>query len=132
MGVLGAVWIAATGSVANAAEVVAVWQADALSEQPQFVAAIWGMNVATFIALLLPWATFILGFSAAGRATGVLPPWIVGLGWLVATVALIGAIGIRSAMAGGFAEPIAIAAYSLIGLWVLVTSVLMILRSWRP
>jgi hypothetical protein len=131
VGLLGAVWIAATGSVANAAEVVGVWQADVLAEQSQLVAAVWGLNIATFIALLMPWSTFILGFSAAGRASGVLPPWMLGLGLLIASSGLVGTIGIRSVMAGGFAEPIAITAYSLSGLWVLVSSILMIRRSRR-
>ena len=132
VGLLGAVWIAAAGSVANAAEVVGVWQADALAEQSQLVAAVWGMNIATFIALLLPWSAFILGFSAAGRASGVLPAWMVGLGLLITATGLIGAMGTRSVMVGGFAEPVAVAAYSLTGLWVLLSSILMIRRSWRP
>jgi hypothetical protein len=131
VGLLGAVWIAATGSVANAMEVVAVWQADALADQTQLAAAVWGMNIAAFIALLVPWATFILGFSMAGRASGALPAWMFGLGLLITTTGLIGATGSRSVMGGGFAEPVAITAFSLSGLWVLVSSILMLRRSWR-
>jgi hypothetical protein len=129
MGLLGAVWIAATGAVANAAEVVAVWQAEALADQSQFAAAVWGMNIATFIALLIPWGTFILGFSVAGRVGGVLPAWMMWLGVVIATSGLIGAMGTRSVMVGGVAEPVAITSYSLAGLWVLLSSILMIRRS---
>lgn len=132
LGLLGAVWIAATGAVANAGEVVGVWQAETIADQSQFVAAVWGMSIAMFVTLLIPWATFILGFSVAGRASGVLPAWMMWLGLLIAASGLIGAMGIRSAMVGGFAEPVAITSYSLIGLWVLLISILMIRRSWRP
>lgn len=50
---------------------------------------------------------------------------------LITTAGLIGAMGSRSVMVGGVAEPVGITAYSLSGLWVLVTSILMIRTSWR-
>jgi hypothetical protein len=53
------------------------------------------------------------------------------LGLVIATAGLTSALGSRSVMAGGFAEPAAIMAYALSGLWVLSSSVLMIRRSWR-
>lgn len=130
VGLLGAVWIAATGAVANAAELAGVWQADALAA-PSQLTAVWGMNIATFIALLVPWATFILGFSVAGRASGVLPRWMLGLGLVVAMTGLVGAMGTLSVLVGGFAEPVAITSYSLAGLWVLLCSILMVRKTWR-
>jgi hypothetical protein len=132
MGLLGAVWIAATGAVANATEVVVVWQSETLVNQSQFAAAVWGMNIATFVALLIPWGTFVLGFSVAGRVSGVLPAWMMWLGLVIAASGLIGAMGTRSVMVGGFVEPVAVASYALAGLWVLLSSILMIRRSRMP
>jgi hypothetical protein len=80
VGLLATVWIPAVGIAAQSAEGVAVWQADTLAQQPQLALALWGISNVLWNATLVPFCALMLGFSLAGRASGVFPLWLVGLG----------------------------------------------------
>lgn len=57
------------------------------------------------------------------------PPWLMGLGLVTAASGLVGAVGIRSVMTGGWAGGPAFAAFVLVALWAGVTSVLKVRKA---
>ena len=131
IGLLGTIWIAAAGTVANSVEAAGIWQAHSAAEQPQLLIAIWGISGALFIAVQLGWGSLMLGFSVAGRLTGMMPLWLVGLGIVSAATCFVGAIGVLSVMRGGWVELPAFASFALFSVWVAATSILMLRKPNR-
>jgi hypothetical protein len=129
LGLLAAMWVPSVGIVANSVEVVAVWQAATIAEQPQLLTALWGISGALWNSLLAPFATLIIAFSLAGRMTGVLPKWLVAIGLVIFVSGAIGVIGHTSVMTGGWIQVPAVTAFLLIPVWIAITSILMLRNS---
>ena len=75
MDLLGSAAIVAIGTVANSMVAVAIWRADTLAEQLQLLTALSSISNVLFNAALVAWAILIVGFSVAGRGSGVVPAW---------------------------------------------------------
>jgi hypothetical protein len=129
LGVVGAIWISAVGTVANSVEVAGVWQIEALLDDPQLLRSIWSFGGTLFIAASLAWGTLVLGFSVAAYLTGVVPRWLTVLGAATVATCYTGGIGVVSVLNGGWAQGPWLASILLFSLWVVSTSVVMIRRS---
>lgn len=129
VGLFGAIWLPAVGTIGNSVEAAGIWQADIAAQQPQLLMTIWSVGGALFIAAQLAWGTLIMGFSVAGSLTGVIPRWLASLGLVTAATCFVGALGIQSVMNGGWAQVPWFASIPLFAVWVAIVSVLMIRRS---
>jgi hypothetical protein len=125
VGVLAAFWVPPVGVVAQSIEGVAVWQAQALAEQPQLALALWGISTFVWNSILVPFSVLILGFSLAGRGSGTLPLWLVVLGLVASASGLLGGFVTASTAGEGWAVPF-IAFAVLVQPWMIITGVLMI------
>ena len=119
------IWIPTIGIVAQTLEGVAVWQSEALADQPQFALALWGISNSLWSATLVPFSTLIFAFSLAGRAIGAFPRGLVVLGLAASGSGFVGAF-LSAAMAGeGWAVPQYIF-FVLVLPWVVITSARMV------
>jgi hypothetical protein len=125
VGLLSAFWVPALGIVAQSLEGVAVWQARTLAEQPQLAMALWGISSFLWNSILVPFSVLLLGFSLAGRGSGVFPAWLVVLGLAAAAAGMLGAFVTAATAGEGWAVPFAMFAV-LVQPWMIVTSVSMI------
>ena len=131
VGLLSAFWVPAVGMVAQSLEGVAVWQARTLAEQPQLAVALWGISNFLWNSILVPFSVLLLGFSLAGRGSGVFPAWLVALGLAAAAAGMLGAFVTAATAGEGWAVPFVVFAV-LLQPWLIVTSVRMIRSSRVP
>ena len=132
IGILGALWHAAVGTIANAALDVAVWRADTLSEQTELLTLLWSLANILFNSMMVPWAVMIAGFSIAGRLSRAIPFWLVVLGLLTAVSSILAGVGSVSVMNGGWAQSPSFAGSLLVNIWIIAIGVLMLLRTRFP
>jgi hypothetical protein len=125
VGLLATVWIPAVGAAAQSVEGVAVWQAQALGEQPQLALALWGISSFLWNSTLVPFCALMLGFSLAGRASRAFPPWLVVFGLAAAALGLAGACWTAATAQEGWEVPVDVF-FTLVSPWVIITSVRMI------
>ena len=125
VGLLATVWIPAVGIIAQSIEGVAVWQSETLAEQPQLALALWGISTFLWNATLVPFSAQMLGFSLAGRASGVFPLWLVSLGLAAAASGLVGAFATASTAGEGWEVPLYVF-LALVSPWMIITSIRMI------
>jgi hypothetical protein len=125
LGLLATFWIPAVAVVAQSLEGVAVWQAQALAEQPQLTVALWGVSTFLWNSMLLPFSVLLLGFSLAGRGSGAFPLWLVVLGLAASASGLVGAFVTASTAGEGWAVPFLVFA-TLVQPWMIITSIRMI------
>jgi hypothetical protein len=125
VGLLSAFWVPALGMVAQSLEGVAVWQAPTLAGQSQLAVALWGVSTFLWNSILVPFSVLLLGFSLAGRGSGVFPAWLVALGLAAAAAGMLGAFVTAATAGDGWAVPFAVFAV-LVQPWMIVTSVRMI------
>jgi hypothetical protein len=130
VGVLAAVWIPAVGTVANSIEVAGIWKVDEVAQQPQLLMACWVISSAIFITVQAAWGMLALAFSVAGWLAEVIPGWLAGLGAVTFVTCISGTVGVMSVLDGGWAEAPAFASYGLFPLWLTITSVHMVRRTW--
>ena len=132
IGILGALWHAAVGTIANGVLDVAVWRVDVLPEQSELLTLLWSLANILFNSMMVPWAVTIAGFSIAGRLSRVIPAWLVVLGLLTAVLCLLAGVGSVSVMTGGWAQSPSFAAALLVNVWIIAIGVLMLRRTRFP
>jgi hypothetical protein len=125
VGLFAAFWVPALAVMAQSVEGVAVWQAQALAEQPQLGVALWGISTFVWNSILVPFSVLLLGFSLAGRGSGAFPLWLVVLGLVASAAGLLGGFVTASTAGEGWAVPF-IAFAVLVQPWMISTGVLMI------
>jgi hypothetical protein len=74
---------------------------------------------------LVPFSALLLGFSVAGRASGVLPTWLVIMGLAGSASGLVGALALAATAGEGWDVPVGIF-FIVLAPWVIITSVRMI------
>jgi hypothetical protein len=87
--------------------------------------ALWGVSTFLWNSILVPFSVLLLGFSLAGRGSGVFPAWLVALGLAAAAAGMLGAFVTAATAGDGWAVPFAVFAV-LVQPWMIVTSVRMI------
>jgi hypothetical protein len=130
VGLLAAVWIPASGTVANSIEIAGVWKVDEAGQQTQMAMTLWAVSSVLFVTAQAAWGTLVLAFSVAGRLGGVMPAWLTGLGAVTFASCMAATLGVLSVLNGGWVEIPAFASYVLFPFWVAVSSILMLRRSW--
>jgi hypothetical protein len=86
---------------------------------------LWGISAFLWNSLLVPFSALLLGFSVAGRASGIFPRWLVVLGLAAAASGLAGAFVIAATAGEGWDVPVYVF-FILVSPWVIIASIRMI------
>jgi hypothetical protein len=125
----GVIWVVSVGTVSNSIELAGVWKADDLDSRPEMLMTIWSLGSVLFVASAIAWATVVLGFAMAGVVNRSLPRFLIGYGFLVSTLCLVGGLGVGSVVNEGWAQYPWFLSELLFMLWLFLTAGLMIKRS---
>ncbi len=129
---IGAAWVAATGTIANTLYSIAIFEGERLTTEPELARLLNLAQYALFSAAVLPHALIIGSFSTAGLRTKTLPTWLAVVGYLQVCTALVAAVTLARALEGRSASEAA-AGLATVGfaLWYLLVSGLLIAAWWR-
>jgi hypothetical protein len=125
--VLGAAWVLAAGTVANALFAIAVFEGERLATEPELARTLLLGQHALFVVAAWPHALIIGALSTAGLRARSLPVWLAVVGYLQVCAAVVAVAFLpRSLEGGSAAEAAAGLATAGFGLWYVLVSALLI------
>lgn len=131
IGLVGATLWLANLTITNGIEMFAFLDFQSMSNKPDLFWAMFYMTRVLFSAEIIAWVIVTFGFSMSGLRSKTLPLWMGYAGLLLSSVGLASSIAVVDVLRGGWTSVLAtVAAFGII-LWLICTSIYMLVRGDR-
>lgn len=131
IGLVGATLWLANLTITNGIEMFAFLDFQSMSNEPDLFWMVFYMTRILFSAEIVAWVIVTFGFSMSGLRSQALPGWLCYAGILLSFVGFVFSITVVDVLTGGWTSvPATVVAFGII-LWLICTSIYMLIRGDR-